>query len=45
MTLDEFIAVCDRFTNSRLFVTDRHGGLVKDVDGNLTRVNDDNEPE
>ena len=30
MTLDEFIAVCDRFTNKRLFVTDRHGELVRD---------------
>lgn len=42
MTLDEFVAVCDRFTNKRLFVTDRHGELVKDRHGNLTKVNDDN---
>lgn len=42
MTMDEFVAVCDRFTNRRLFVTDRHGELVRDAAGNLTRVNDDN---
>ena len=42
MTMDDFVAVCDRFTNKRLFVTDRHGALVRDADGNLTRTNDDN---
>ena len=42
MTLDEFVQVCDRFTNKRLFVTDRHGELVKDRHGNLTKVNYDN---
>jgi N-acetyl sugar amidotransferase len=42
MTTDDFVAVCDRFTNKRLFVTDRHGELVRDAAGNLTRTNDDN---
>jgi N-acetyl sugar amidotransferase len=42
MTLDEFIRVCDRFTNKKLFVCDARGNLVKDRDGNLTRINDDN---
>jgi N-acetyl sugar amidotransferase len=42
MTRDEFVAVCDRFTNKRLFVCDRHGDLVRDRDGNLTKINDDN---
>ncbi len=42
MTLDEFIDVCDRFTNKPLFVSDAHGRLVKDRDGNLTKINDDN---
>jgi hypothetical protein len=42
MTMDEFVAVCDRFTNRRLFVTDRHGDLVKDQQGNLAKINDDN---
>ena len=43
-THDEFVSVCDRFTNKRLFVTDRHGDLVRDADGSLTKVNYDNEP-
>lgn len=42
MTLDEFIAVCDRFTNKKLFVCDSRGNLVKDKDGNLTKINYDN---
>jgi N-acetyl sugar amidotransferase len=42
MTLDEFIQVCDRFTNKKLFVCDSRGNLVKDKDGNLTKINDDN---
>jgi N-acetyl sugar amidotransferase len=42
MTLEEFIRVCDRFTNKKLFVCDSRGNLVKDKEGNLTKINDDN---
>lgn len=42
MTLDEFIQVCDRFTNKKLFVCDSRGNLVKDKDCNLTKINYDN---
>ncbi|WP_370374879.1 N-acetyl sugar amidotransferase [Candidatus Chloroploca sp. Khr17] len=42
MSLDEFIRICDRFTNKKLFVCDNRGKLMKDKLGNLTRVNDDN---
>jgi N-acetyl sugar amidotransferase len=42
MSLDEFIAVCDRFTNKKLFVCEVTGQLVKDAHGNLTKINDDN---
>jgi len=45
MTLDEFVAVCDRFTNKKLFITDSRGNLVKDREGNLTKVNYDNPPQ
>lgn len=45
MTRDEFDTVCDRFTNKKLFETDRHGNLVRDRDGNLIKTNDDNGPE
>jgi N-acetyl sugar amidotransferase len=42
MTVEEFTAVCDRFTNRKLFVTDARGNLVKDKQGNLTKTNYDN---
>lgn len=42
LTLDQFIRICDRFTNKKLFVCDQHGNLVKDRDGNLTKINYDN---
>ena len=42
LSFDEFIAICDRFTNKKLFVCDAKGRLVKDRHGNLTKLNDDN---
>lgn len=39
---DEFVDICDRFTNKRLFETDRQGKLRKDRHGNLTKLNYDN---
>ncbi|MDQ3000961.1 MAG: N-acetyl sugar amidotransferase [Fibrobacterota bacterium] len=38
MTVDEFIKVCDRFTNKKIFKTDSRGNLVKDKHGNLTKL-------
>ena len=35
MTLDEFQAICDRFTNKALFKTDNRGKPVRDREGNL----------
>lgn len=43
ISIDEFIKICDRFTNKKLFVTDARGNLVKDKQGNLTKINYDNE--
>jgi N-acetyl sugar amidotransferase len=43
MTHDEFVRVCDRFTNKRLFKCDSRGQLVKDASGNLTKINYDND--
>jgi len=40
ITVEEFIAICDRFTNKKLFVTDAAGNLVKDAYGNLTKAGD-----
>jgi hypothetical protein len=42
LTKDQFVAICDRFTNKRLFVTDRQGDLIRDAAGNLARTNADN---
>ena len=42
ITVDEFIKVCDEFTNKKLFLTDTNGRLIKDKNGNLTKINDDN---
>ncbi|MEQ1586323.1 MAG: N-acetyl sugar amidotransferase [Cyclobacteriaceae bacterium] len=38
MTLDEFIKVCDRFTNKKVFSTDSRGNLIKDKLGNLKKI-------
>lgn len=41
--LDEFLKICDRFTNKRLFVTNNRGELVRDSEGNLIKINYDND--
>lgn len=40
--VDEFVAICDSFTNKKLFLLDEAGRLLKDRDGNLTRRLEDN---
>jgi N-acetyl sugar amidotransferase len=42
MTVDEFVRVCDRFTNKKIFKRDVSGVLIKDRDGNLSKINYDN---
>lgn len=42
MTVDEFIKVCDQFTNKKIFLRDASGKLLKDRHGNLTKLNSDN---
>lgn len=42
MTVPEFITVCDKFTNKRIFKRDSAGALVKDKHGNLVKLNYDN---
>lgn len=42
MDVDEFKAICDRFTNRQLFLTDNNGDLIRDNNENLTKVNYDN---
>ncbi|WP_269467184.1 hypothetical protein [Vibrio vulnificus] len=42
LSKEEFDEICDRFTNKKLFKTDRKGNLVRDVQGNLIKLNYDN---
>ena len=42
MSVDDFINVCDQFTNRQIFEVDGNGNLVRDKRGNLTKRNYDN---
>ena len=42
LTIDQFIRICDRFTNKKIFLRDAKGNLIKDARGNLTKINYDN---
>lgn len=42
ISVDEFVTVCDRFTNKKIFKRDSSGSLLKDRSGNLTKINYDN---
>ncbi len=42
MSVDDFVKVCDRFTNKKIFKRDVNGALMRDKEGNLTKLNDDN---
>ena len=42
ISIDEFIKICDKFTNKKLFIRDVNGNLIKDSLGNLTKINYDN---
>lgn len=42
ISIDEFVKICDKFTNKKIFKRDSSGGLIRDRAGNLTKVNYDN---
>lgn len=42
LSVDEFIKICDRFTNKKIFKRDKSGILIKDKYGNLEKLNNDN---
>jgi len=42
MSVDEFIRICDKFTNKKIFKRDANGVLLKDRHGNLSKLNYDN---
>jgi N-acetyl sugar amidotransferase len=41
MTVEEFIKICDRFTNKKIFKCDVSGAVIKDKHGNLEKLNYD----
>ena len=43
ITEEEFHKICDKFTNTELFEKDGNGNLIKDKDGNLTKIKYDND--
>ena len=42
ITIEEFIKICDQFTNKKIFKCDSSNNLIKDFDSNLTKINYDN---
>jgi len=38
MSVEEFTKICDRFTNRKIFALDAQGNLIRDRDGNLTKL-------
>jgi N-acetyl sugar amidotransferase len=42
LSVEEFVEICDKFTNKRIFKRDGSGALVKDKQGNLEKINYDN---
>lgn len=42
MTVQEFISICDKFTNKKIFKRDVANMLIKDRDGSLRKINYDN---
>lgn len=43
LTVDNFVKICDRFTNKKIFKRDAGGALAKDKYGNLEKLNYDNQ--
>lgn len=42
VSVEEFIKICDRFTNKKVFKVNANKELIKDRHGNLTKINYDN---
>lgn len=42
ISVDEFIKICDKFTNKKIFQKDASGNLLKDKSNNLIKLNHDN---
>ena len=42
LSLEEFIKICDKFTNKKIFKTNSDGILIKDDNLSLQKINHDN---
>lgn len=42
MTVDDFVKICDQFTNKKIFKKSQSGQFLKDKNGNLEKINYDN---
>ena len=42
ITYDEFIEICEKFTNKTLFKKDKNGNLLRDKAGNIEKISYDN---
>jgi N-acetyl sugar amidotransferase len=38
LTFDEFLKICDKYTNKEIFKTDQHGNVLHDNEGNVTKL-------
>ncbi len=43
LTVEDFIKICDQFTNKKLFKKDSQGNLLRSEDGSLIKINYDNQ--
>ena len=43
LTFEEFIKICEKFTDKDLFKKDSDGNLIRDNDGNITKIKYDND--
>jgi len=42
LTHEEFLSICEKFTNKELFKTDQNGRLVRDEEDNIQKITHDN---
>ena len=42
ITYEEFLSICEKFTNKKLFKTDQNGNLIRDKEDNIQKIACDN---
>ena len=41
--MDEFLEICDKFTNKEIFKVDEFGKIIRDSDGEVIKLKFDND--